>query len=263
MTSGLRIAWTAAVLGLFAGSGAAGADRALDAAALRTSQAAIGHQLHDLTLSDQFGRPMRLGGLAGRPLVLSLVYTNCYDVCSGLTLHLRDVVRMARETLGVGRFSVLTVGFDVKHDTPASMLAYGRERGIDDPDWRFGSADATTIGRLADDVGFTWAATPTGFEHITQVTVVDAGGTVVQQVYGQDFSPPQLVEPLKSLVLRQGFDRPTVRGVLDSVRLFCTAYDPVTGRYKVDYSMIVGALPALLLLGMIAVALVVAGRRNR
>jgi protein SCO1/2 len=191
------------------------------------------------------------------------VYTHCYDVCSGLTLHLREAVRIAHETLGDARFSVLTVGFDVERDTTASMLAYGIDRGIDDPAWRFASADAATIARLADAVGFTWRATPTGFQHVTQVTVVDADGIVVQQVYGQDFQPPELVEPLKSLVLARGFDRSTVSGVLDSVRLFCTAYDPVSGRYVFDYSMIVAAMPALLLLGMVAAAIIIAGRGNR
>ena len=140
------------------------------------------------------------------------------------------------KTLGAARFSVLTIGFDVDRDTTASMLAYGLERGIDDPDWRFASADAATIDRIADAVGFTWSATPTGFQHVTQVTVIDADGIVVRQVYGQDFPPPELVEPLKSLVLARGLDRSTVNGVLDSVRLFCTAYDPVSGRYVVDYS---------------------------
>ena len=184
--------------------------------ALRASQAAIGRRLGDLELTDQHGRPLRLAELRGRPLVLSLVYTNCYDVCSGLTLHLRDVVATARQTLGAGRFSVLTVGFDAERDTPARMLAYGRDRGIDATDWRFASADAATIRRLADAVGFTWTASPGGFKHIAQVTIVDADGTVVQQVYGQDFPPPQLVEPLKSLVLARGLDRSTVRGLLDT-----------------------------------------------
>jgi protein SCO1 len=267
MPRAVRVACTTVVsllLALAGGASAATDDgRARDAAALRASQDAIGRVLADLELIDQHGRPLRLADLRGRPLVLSLVYTSCYSVCSGLTLHLRDVVRMAQQTLGAGRFSVLTVGFDTRHDTPARMLAYGRERGIDVADWRLASADATTIGRLADDVGFTWAASPGGFDHIAQVTIVDADGRVAQQVYGQDFPPPQLVEPLKSLVLARGIDRSTVRGILDSVRLLCTVYDPVSRRYALDYSMIFSALPAFLVLGMVAVALVVAGRRSR
>lgn len=262
-----RVTATTAVCALLAltcgASQGADVDRDRDAAALRSSQAAIGRVLGDLEFTDQHDRRLRLADLRGRPLVLSLVYTNCYYICSGLTLHLRDAVRVAEQALGPGRFSVLTVGFDTPHDTPARLLEYGRERGLSGANWHLATADAATIGRLADDVGFTWAPSPGGFDHIAQVTIIDADGRVAEQVYGQDFPPPRVVEPLKSLVLERGIDRSTVRGILDSVRLLCSVYDPVSRRYSFDYAMIAGALPAFLLLGMAVVALVVAGRRSR
>ena len=87
--------WLAAWLAAFAAAAPAGADDA-DAAALRTSQAAIGRQLGRPRVHRPGRRPLRLADLRGRPLVVSLVYTNCYDVCSGLTLHLREVVKVAR-----------------------------------------------------------------------------------------------------------------------------------------------------------------------
>ena len=157
---------------------------------------------------DQHGRPLRLADLRGRPLALSLVYTSCYDVCSSLTLYLRDAVRIARETLGPQSFSVLTVGFDTAHDTPGRGCGYSpRDRGLDDPHWHLVSADAATVRRLADEVGFTWVASPRGFDHVAQVTILDADGRVVRQVYGQDFAPPALVEPLKALVLGRSLGR--------------------------------------------------------
>ncbi len=234
-----------------------------DAAALRASQAAIGHATGDHEFIDQHGRPLRLADLRGRPLALSLVYTSCYDICSSLTLYLRDAARIARATLGPGSFSLLTVGFDTDHDSPARMRIFAHDRGIDDPDWHVVSADAATIRRLADEVGFTWAVAPTGFDHIAQVTILDADGKVVRQVYGQDFAPPALVEPLKALVLGRPLERLSVRDVIDRVRLYCSVYDPSTGRYSFDYSMLAGAIPPLMVLGMAAVAIVVAGRSRR
>ena len=55
--------------------------------------------------------------------------------------------------------------------------------------------------RMTQAVGFTYIASPKGFDHITQTTIIDARGRVVRQVYGQEFSPPLLVEPLKRLAL--------------------------------------------------------------
>jgi len=234
----------------------------VDSAALRASQAAVGRTAGDHLLIDQHGKPLRLGDLRGRPLVLSLVFTNCYSVCSGQTLHLREVVRIARQALGARSFAVLTVGFDSARDSPDRMLAYGLDRGIDDPDWHFASADAATVRRLSDEVGFTWLPSSRGFDHITQVTILDANGTVAQQVYGQAFSPPDLIEPLKDLLLGRPVERTSLTGLIERVRLYCSVYDPVAGRYRTDYSMFAAAIPALLVFGMVAVAIILAGRRN-
>ena len=81
-------------------------------AALATSQAAITRQLGDYPFVDQHGKSFRLSDLGGKPVVLSLVYTSCYHVCSGLTVHLRDVSKVAWKALGPDSFTVLTVGFD-------------------------------------------------------------------------------------------------------------------------------------------------------
>ena len=233
------------------------------AAALRTSQAAIGRATSDHTFVDQDGRPLQLAELRGRPLVVSLVFTNCFVVCSGATLHLRDVVRIAREALGERSFRVLTVGFDSANDTPPRMRAYGRDRGIVDPEWQFASGDAATIQRFTDEIGFTWAPSPRGFDHVTQVTVLDAEGTVVRQVYGEAFAPPDLIEPLKQVLLGRSLERASLRGLIERVRLYCSVYDPAARRYRFDVSMVAAALPPLLVLGMIAGAIVLAGRRRK
>jgi protein SCO1/2 len=234
----------------------------VDAAALRASQAVIGRATGNHEFIDQGSKPLRLADLRGRPVVLSLVFTNCAAVCSGQTLHLREVTRIAREALGARSFTVLTVGFDSAHDSPERMRAYGRDRGIDDPDWHFASADAATVRRLTDEVGFTWLPSSRGFDHITQVTILDANGTVAQQVYGAAFSPPELIEPLRELLLGRRVERASLQGLIERVRLYCLVYDPTAGRYRIDYSMFAAAIPVLMVLGMVAVAVILAGRRR-
>jgi protein SCO1/2 len=238
-------------------------DNEAEAAAIRASQAAIGTRTSDLTLVDATGRPLRLGDLRGRPVVVSFVFTNCYVVCSGLTLHLRDVVRIARETLGDRSFAVLTVGFDSEHDTPERMRAYARDRGIGDADWHFVGGDPATVRRLTDELGFTWAPSPRGFDHVTQVTLLDGEGAVAEQVYGEAFQPPALVEPLKRLVLKQSVERSSVQGLIERVRLYCTVYDPASRRYRFDYSMLAAGLPPLFALAAVALGFAYLARRRR
>jgi protein SCO1/2 len=75
---------------------------------------------------------------------------------------------------------------------------------------------------------------------MNQSSVIDRNGVVYSQVYGVTFELPWLVEPLKELV----FNRPSsaghlFAGLIDRVKLFCTVYDPATGRYRFDNSLFV------------------------
>ena len=269
----MRLAWLAArrplaILGalvlLAPPAGAAGApSRIDDAEALRISQAAIGRTLEGLVFTTAAGERLAIEDLRGRPLVLSLVYTSCYYVCSGVTLQLRKSVSIARDALGPGSFDVLTVGFDTQNDTPTRMGQYARERGVHVRDWTFASADAPTMERLTRAVGFTYQPSPKGFDHITQTTIIDARGRVVRQVYGQEFAPPQLVEPLKRLALGKALEAGGIESLVGRLKLICTIYDPTSGRYRFDYSLIVEIIAGLLALGIAATGIAAACRNVR
>jgi hypothetical protein len=137
-----------------------------------------------------------LAGYRGKPLVVSLIYTSCYHVCPTITQSLAHAVEVAEEALGEASFQVATVGFDAAVDSPERMATFAREQGIDHPGWRFLSADAATIEELSTALGFIFYRSPKGFDHLTQTTIIDSGGTVYRQVYGDTFPAPRLVEPL-------------------------------------------------------------------
>ena len=242
----------------------AGAQQALDdAEALRASQAAIGHELGGYTLTAADGTSFTLEQLRGRPVVLSFIYTSCYYVCPSLTLRLRETAKVARDALGAQSFSVVTVGFDTPRDTPDRMATYARERGIGGRDWYLASADPATMARLTRDAGFTFVPSPKGFDHVTQTTILDASGRIVLQVYGEDFAPPSVIEPLKKLVWGGKVNSPSIASLIDRVRLVCTIYDPASGRYRFDYSLIVEIVAGALALGIAAAGILAALRNVR
>ena len=63
--------------------------------ALTESQAAIGRRLGDYRFTDSDGRPVRLADLRGKPLVVSFVYTGCFQVCPATTQFLGKAVSEA------------------------------------------------------------------------------------------------------------------------------------------------------------------------
>lgn len=225
-------------------------------AALEMSQAAIGRTLSDHRLTDQGGNALQLGRLAGKPLLISLIYTSCHHTCPMMTRYLARVVEDARDALGEDSFGVLTVGFDTPVDTPERMRTFASMHGVVDPRWVFASADAATMRALTGELGFTFAASPKGFDHLAQTTVVDARGVIYRQVYGETFEPPALIEPLKQLLWGEKAKASSLEGWINGVRLFCTIYDPAAGRYRFDYSIFIGAVIGIGCLGFVAVFVV-------
>lgn len=237
-------------------------DNSRDSEALRISQAAIGRQLGDYRLTTIDGRQLRLAELRGRPLVLSLIYTSCYHICPTLTAELARAVDVAREALGQNGFAVITLGFDVANDTPARMAAFARERNIDDPDWYFVSTDAVSIERLAQDIGFRYERRGGGFDHMTMTSVIDQSGVLYRQIYGVQVTAPALVEPLKQLIYGRRANAVTLSGWVNGLKLFCTVYDPASGRYRFDYSVFVGIIAGIMSLGAVAIFIVRAWRES-
>jgi len=231
-----------------AATGQAGRNQQLDAIkdfqhkeALQRSQDAIGNLLSNHPLTDEKGHALSIDDLRGKPLVLSMIYTSCYHICPLTIRHLAKVVDKARTALGEDSFNVAVLGFDAYNDSPQAMLQFAREQGIDTRGWRLLSASPDTINALSKELGFEFFSSPNGFDHITQATVIDADGRVYQQVYGQVFDTPLLVEPLKQLVLGQPRPNQTLLSeLINKVRFFCTTYDPARDSYHFDYSLFIG-----------------------
>jgi protein SCO1/2 len=225
------------------------------AASLEISQRAIGRMVGDYRFTDARGAKLDLSELRGKPLVISLIYTGCTHVCPMITQRVRQAVEEAQRVIGSDRFTVITVGFDVRNDTPMRMAAFARAQGVDLPGWKFLSGDAVSVSALARDLGFTYAASAGGYVHAAQTTIVDRKGKVYRQVYGDDFPIQIFMEPLKEAVYGTVGSLSSFTGLIDRVRFLCTVYDPNQGRYRISYAIVMGLLAGLISLGTTAVVI--------
>ncbi len=219
-------------------------------AAIARGEQVLGRSIGDYRLVDSKGVPLSLRNYRGKPLVISLVYSSCSSVCPPTTQHVIDAVTEAGRVFGLDRFAVLTVGFDARNDTVARMAQFASIQGIKLPNWRVASGDSATIEALLNDIGFSYRAVAGGFEHPTQTTIIDREGRIYRHVYGEDFPLTMFMEPMKDVIY--GTTTPfTFSGILDRIRFICTAYDPGSRRYHIDYSLVFGAvLAAFSLLAM-------------
>ena len=209
--------------------------------ALKTSQAAIDNQVGNYAFMDADGRALRLNDFRGKPLVLSMIYTSCYQICPMTTRYLSTVIEKARETLGTDAFSVALIGFDTRFDKPDAMQYFANKQGISDKGWSLLSIAKQDVDALSKDIGFLYYPSSNGFDHLVQATIIDAEGKVYRQVYGQVFDTPLLVDPLIELVLgRSPPEQSFLSGLSSKIKLFCTTYDPVRDGYYFDYSLFLG-----------------------
>ncbi len=225
--------------------------------ALRESQAAIGRQVGDYRFRDTEEREVRLASFRGKPLVVSFVYTGCFQVCPTSTRALADAVREAEKVLGPGAFNVATIGFNLPFDTPQAMKEFRRKNGSDDPNWKFLTPDAETLAALANDFGFRFEQTTAGFDHLLQASIVDAQGRIYRQLYGDSFNGPQFVGPLLELIRNEPRPAGDVAAFFNQVKLLCTVYDPSTGRYRVNYAVVIEILvgASIMIVGIVSVAI--------
>jgi len=234
-------------------------------AALRASRAAIGRQVGDYALRDTAGREMRLSQLRGKPLVVSFVYTGCFKVCPTATRFLAQAVREAERELGPGAFRVATIGFNLPYDTPQAMAEFARKQGVDSPNWLFLSPGTASAEALAAEFGFRYQRTAAGFDHLLQVSIVDADGRIYRQVYGATFDSPQFVDPLRELAQGrpQPAPAPAPAGFFDKIRLLCSVYDPATGEYSFNPAYLVEMLTGASIILFGAGFVIVEWRRKR
>jgi len=207
--------------------------------AITASRAAIGKLVGAYTFRDRTGQNVSLTDFRGKPLIVSFVYTSCPQFCPMISQSILRSAEVAQKTFGKDAFNIVTVGFDTRTDNPNRMRLFANAQGLDLENWRFLSASADTIKGFSTDLGFVFAPSPNGFDHLAQTTIIDGNGVVAHQVYGTDFAVPFLIEPLKDQIYGRNSQLTSLDGLVNRVRLFCTVYDPKTGGYSFDFSLFI------------------------
>ncbi|MDA8256660.1 MAG: SCO family protein [Betaproteobacteria bacterium] len=208
-------------------------------AAFELSQGVIGKPVGDHVLLDRQGRPTRLANYRGKPLLVNFIYTACFQVCPTTTKNLQKAVENTVGMLGANRFNVVSIGFNQPFDSPEAMKSFAQQHGIHLPNWEFLSPAAAIVDELTQNFGFSFVSTTAGFDHLNQVTIVDAEGRIFRQIYGEKFTAADLAEPLKAMITGAPIppQTSTLAELVDRVRIICSVYDPISGKYRTNYAL--------------------------
>ena len=108
----------------------------------------------DTELVTQDGRKLRFYSdvLAGRTVVVNIVYTHCNDACPLITQKLLEVRQRLGERFG-SEVVFLTLTSDPERDTPAVLKRFAREQGADVPGWLFLTGSKDNVGLVLRRLG--------------------------------------------------------------------------------------------------------------
>ncbi len=217
----------------------------------------------DLPFVDETGKKVRLGDYfdGQRPVLVTLVYYQCPQLCSLMLNGVVDSLRPLGWTPGVDyRVVTLSINHREKPDLASakkqSYLGMLGKSGAGEG-WAFLTGARPDIRKLADTLGWGYRYDPDTMEYIhgAAVMMLSPDGTVVRYLHGSRTGDSQM-----KLALLDAGDG-TLGGVGDALVLSLYRYDEGAKKYAVDLTAAL-TLSALVALPFAALLLLLGGWRR-
>jgi protein SCO1/2 len=163
--------------------------------ALRPDEArTLGTQVPDVTLIGEDSTAFALSSLAGKPIIVSPIFTTCPQTCPLITASLRDALAGIGEP-GVG-YHVLSVSFDAA-DGPAQLRDYRRKMELP-AGWTLAVASPENLARLLRAIDFNYEKLPDGgFVHANVIAILSPTLTVSSYLNGVSYEEKELRRALE------------------------------------------------------------------
>jgi cytochrome oxidase Cu insertion factor (SCO1/SenC/PrrC family) len=149
----------------------------------------IGTAVPDVPLIGEDSTSFALSTLAGKPVVVSPIFTTCPHTCAMITTSLRDALASIGEP-GVG-YHVLTVSFDPA-DGPSALRRYRRDMNLP-AGWTLAAATDENRRQLLDAIDFNYEPMPGGgFAHANVVAILTPTLEVSAYAHGVSYDAKEL-----------------------------------------------------------------------
>jgi len=138
----------------------------------------------EIPLQTADGTTVALPALRGKPLLITLFYSQCASVCPIVTAQLQNIDRhltpIARHNL-----AILMVSLDSDRDSPQALESFRQQHHIDDPRWIVARASAADVRLLAAVLGVRYRELPDqSFNHSAVITLLDRDGAIKARAEG-------------------------------------------------------------------------------
>lgn len=210
---------------------------------------------------DASGRPVTIGDIFDKPVVLLPIWFFCPSVCTFLQADLAKALNRVDQQPGE-EFNIITLSFS-DDEAPSHALAaknnYANlvQRDFPLDNWFYLTGDAENIRRVTDSLGYYFVKKkPHEYIHPNAMVVLAEDGKIIRYLYGPGFLPFDLGMALTEA--RKG--EPGV-SIKRRVLSFCFDYDPENNTYVFRMFRITGTVILVMLAGFL-VFLLRPGKRS-
>ena len=176
-------------------------DAALDAPALLSDRSLYNLESKWTT---QDGATVALDSLKGQPVVTTMGYTTCKDICPAIVADMMWVEKHLPAAMA-GRVRFAFFSIDPAVDTPAKLKAYADDHGLAPQSWTFFHGDDDAVRELAAALGIGYRADGKGgFDHAAVISLLNPKGEIVFQQRGVRASSEDLLAKLVALAADDG-----------------------------------------------------------
>jgi protein SCO1/2 len=167
----------------------------------------VGDKVPDFELLNQAGKRIRLAQFAGKPLLLTFIYSRCPlpDYCIRMSNNFGEVAKTlkASDPNLYGRVQMLSVSIDPAYDRPEVLRKYAKTYAGDaDPNlehWTFATGTPEQVRKIADYFGLAYEQQSGQIIHSLRTAVVAPDGKIAFLYKGNDWKSGDVVRDLKSM----------------------------------------------------------------
>jgi protein SCO1/2 len=159
-----------------------------------------GDAVPDTPLVDHDGRPITLRDFRGVATAVTFIYTRCplAQFCPLLDRRFAEVQKLAAAAPGLrGKVKLLSISFDPQFDRAGVLKAHAEKLGADPQVWRFATAEAQVVDRLAATFGVNVIRERDGtITHNLRTAIIDPSGHISRMLDNNAWTAEDLLRAL-------------------------------------------------------------------
>lgn len=138
--------------------------------------------LLDSKWKDQNNRTIQLKNFAGKPVVISMLYTTCTKSCPIITSYLKEFNNLLSKE-EKEKITFLVISINPKKDTPKVLKEFEKKNKLD-KNFVLLNGTTDTVLEIASLLGIRYVKTDEDYSHTNKILILNKKGEIIHQNEG-------------------------------------------------------------------------------